>query len=356
MDREEPPGIIGGFIVVIIVIALLFGAIAFGAWALSFKGVDSGEIAFVREGGPFDGRNVTEVRQPGSGPKAIGAFNKQDSLPVTERDLTDEVENITVPSRDGVDIVVNGQSLFRLTTDTKLAKEFYLKYGRRKWDNEDLSSEEGWSAFLRVRLIPILQDTLRQTIGNYDCVQLKNTCVYVLEADKLTDAEGGQQVQQKAKEVNNTQVIQAAQDAITTLLQAKLIEGLGGGTVKRDATGKITTVEGGYFEGVRFQNLKPDFTEAIAKRVQEAQGKRAEVATTKLEAQRVVEEGIGKRRAKQEEAQGLNAYAKALKDRGVAQVEKLKALCGVNADGTPKGCQNLTALGVESYSELVGSK
>jgi len=335
---DDGPGFFGGLIAIVLVIAALFGLIAFGAWALSFKGVDSGEIAFVREGGPFDGRNVTEVRQPGSGPKAIGAFNKQDTLPVTERDLTDEVDSITVPSRDGVDIVVNGQSLFKLTTDPAKAKEFYLKYGRRKWDGNSLSSDEGWSAFLRVRLIPILQDTLRQTIGNYDCVQLKNTCVYVLEADKLTDEGGSTEVQQKAKEVNNTQVIQEAQDAITKLLDAKVKAGLGGD----------------YFEGIRFQNLKPDFTPSIAKRVQDAQGKRAEVATTKLEAQRVVEEGIGKRRAKEEEAKGLNAYAKALKDPGVAEVEKLKALCGVNGDGTPKGCANLTAIGVESYGALVG--
>ena len=340
---NESPGFGGYLIAGLLILAGLFAFIAGGAWLLSFKGVDSGEIAFVREGGPFDGRNVTEVRQPGSGPKPIGAFNKQDTLPTTERDLTEEVENITVPSRDGVDIVVNGQSLFRLTADEKLAREFYLKYGRRKWDGNDLSSDEGWNAFLRVRLVPILQDTLRQTIGKYDCVQLKNTCVYVLEADKLT-SDGGQEVQDKAKEVNNTQVIQEAQDDITKLLQTKLEQGLGGA----------------YFEGVRFQNLKPDFTPSISERVREAQGKRAEVATTKLEAQRKVEEkkgealaqieqGRGRRQAREQEARGLRAYARALRDPRVAKVEQIKALCGVDAEGQPKGCGNLTVLGPNGF-------
>jgi hypothetical protein len=329
---DQSPGTAGRIIAVVIaivvVIALVFAVIAVGAWALSFKGVDSGEIAFVREGGPFDGRSVSEVRQPGSKPKAIGAWNHQDALPVTERDLTDEVENITVPSKDGVDIVVRGQALFRLTTDTKRAKDFYLKFGRRKWNGQDLSSDEGWSAFLKLRLIPILQDTVRQSIGNYECVQLKNTCVYVLEADKLA-SDDATDVSDKAKDVNNTQVIQAAQDDITKLLAQKIKDGLGGD----------------YFEGVRFQNLTPDFTPKIKAAVQAAQSKRADVATTKLEAQRVVEEGIGKRRAKEEEAKGLQKYANALKDPGVAEVEKIKALCGVGVDGTPKGCDNLQVIG-----------
>lgn len=342
--NNDSPGmgtyLIGG----IVILVAAFAGISGLAWLFSIKGVDSGEICVVREGGPFDGRNVKEVRQPGSGPKPIGAFNKQDCLPVTERDLTEEVEQITVPSRDGVDIVVNGQALFRLTTAEDKAKDFYLKFGRRKWEGHDLSSEEGWRAFLKVRMIPILQDTLRQTIGTYDCIQLRNTCVYVLEADKLADEETGQEVQDKAKEVNNTQIIQEAQDDITKLFQQKLNEGLGGE----------------FFEGVRFQNLKPDFTSSIADRVRAAQGKRAEVATTRLEAQRKkaeaqgqadaeFERGRGQRRANEERAKGLRAYARALRDPRVAKVEQIKALCGVDSEGQPKGCENLTVLGPNGF-------
>lgn len=316
---------IGGAIALIVGIVVLFFAIAAFGWMISFKGVDSGEIAFVREGGPFDGRNVTEVRQPGSGPKPIGAWNHQDSLPITERDLTDEIERIVVPSRDGVDMVVNGQALFRLTTDPKLAKDFYLKFGRRKWEGNDLSSDAGWSAFLKVRLIPILQDTLRQTIGNYDCVQLKNTCVYVLNAEQL--AEDSEKAQEQAKEVNNTQVIQKAQDDITELLQTKLNEGLGDD----------------YFEGVRFQNLKPDFTPEIAKRVSEAQGKRAEVATARLEAQRRTQEAEGRTAVAREQAKQIRAQGKAYKNSPQqAEIDKIKALCG------DTGCQNLQVLGSDT--------
>ena len=317
---KQEQGQVGGFLLVIGGIVALFFVIAGAAWLFSIKGVDSGEIAFVREGGPFDGRNVTEVRQPGSGPKPIGAFNKQDALPVTERDLTDEVEQIVVPTKDGVNVVVVGQSLFRLTTDPGLAKEFYLKYGRRKWEGQTLSSDEGWSNFLRVRMVPILQDTLRQTLGGYECVQLNNTCVYVLNADEALSGKGTE----KAKEVNNSQVLQEAQDAITKSLIVKLNSGLGGN----------------YFEGVRFQNLRVTFTPEIQQRVEEAQSKRAEVATARLEAERRTQEAAGTTAVAKEQAEQIRLKSKAYNDNPQqAEIDKIKALCGDN------GCQQLQVLG-----------
>lgn len=339
--NDSGGGFLSGIIMFVVGAFALFWIIAGIAWVFSFHGVDSGEIAIVREGGPFDGRNIIEVRQPGSGPKAIGAWNHQDNLPTTERDLTDEVENITVPSRDGVDMVVNGQSLFRLTTDPDKVKEFYRKYGRRKWDGHDLTEDAGWSAFLRLRLIPILQDTLRQTIGTYDCTQLKNTCVYVLEAEKI--ASGDKDVQDKAKNADNTQVIQQAQDAITKLLTSKIKTGLGGE----------------YLEGIKFQNLRPDFTPEIATRVRAAQGKRAQVAETQLEAQRVkaeakgqadkaVESAIGDRRSNEERAKGIRALARAYRTNPAqAKIDQTKAFCG------PDGCDP-QAIGSSTFQQLAG--
>jgi regulator of protease activity HflC (stomatin/prohibitin superfamily) len=311
--------VIGGIVAVVGLAAVIAGA----AWLFSFKGVDSGEIAFVREGGPFDGRNVTEVRQPGSGPKPIGAWNHQETLPVTERDLTDEVEQITVPTRDGVNVVVNGQALFRLTTDPEVAKKFYLAFGRRKWENESLSSDAGWSTFLRVRLIPILQDTLRQTLGQYECVQLNNTCVYVLNAEQAL-TEGSERAQEEAKQVNVTQVLQEAQDDITGLLQQKLETGLGGA----------------YFEGVRFQNLRVTFTPEIQARVEAAQAKRAEVAEARLEAERSTQAAEGETAVAREQAKQIKLQGRAyLPSPAQAELDKIKALCGT------EGCANLQVLG-----------
>lgn len=322
-DRSPSSGAVATILGGVAVIVGIFVVIAAAAWLFSIKGVDSGEIAFVREGGPFDGRNVTEVRQPGSGPKPIGAFNKQDTLPVTERDLTDEIEQITVPTRDGVNVVVNGQALFRLTTDDARAKDFYLKYGRRKWEGKSLSDDEGWSNFLKVRMIPILQDTLRQTLGAYECVQLNNTCVYVLNADQALSGDPTK-VQEQAKRANNSQVLQQAQNDITELLQSKLRDGL----------------SGDYFEGVRFQNLRVTFTPEIQQRVEAAQAKRAEVATARLEAERRTQEAEGATSVARQQAEQIRLKAKAYRSNPQqAEIDKIKALCG------DSGCQQLQVLG-----------
>src|SRR4051794_12969707 len=244
----------------IAVIILLFVGIGFAAWLFSFRGVDSGEVAIVREGGPFDGRAIKEVRQPGSGPKPIGAFNHQDSLPTTQRDLTEEAGHIIVPTADGVNVVVDGQALFQLRTDAKLVKKFYVNFGRRTWNGSHLSDDEGWINFLKIRLVPILYQSIRQTLGTYECTSLNNTCIYVLNAESFLDnAQGGgtNKAAEKAKQVNTSQNLSQAEERITEAFKRNLKAGLGDE----------------YFEGVRFQNLRIMFPHDIQVRVQAAQGK-----------------------------------------------------------------------------------
>jgi hypothetical protein len=79
---DEPPSDLGhrsrwlpgpgvwGLLAVAAIIALVV-VIGAGAWLFSIKGTDSGSVCVVREGGPFDGRDIKEVRQPGSGPKPM---------------------------------------------------------------------------------------------------------------------------------------------------------------------------------------------------------------------------------------------------------------------------------------------
>jgi uncharacterized membrane protein YqiK len=331
-DGERLTGL--GMIVGVAVTALMFfGTIAAFGWVTSFKGTDTAEVCVVKEGGWFDGKDIKEVRAPGQGPKPIGAWNDQYCYPTSERDLTDEVDALSVPSQDGIDMVIQGQALFKLKEDPALVEEFHRKYGTRKWDGESLWDDAGWDNFLRIRLVPILQDTLRQTIGQYECAELRNTCVYVIQAEALAgDAE---KVQEEAAKQNNQLAIQRAQDQISEVLVEKFNTGLGGE----------------YFESIRFQNLKPDLPKELQAKVTQAQAKKAEVATARLEADRAFEAAQGQRRAKEEEAQGLRAYAQALRDPGIAQVERIKALCGVTADDKPKGCANLQVLGPNS---LVG--
>lgn len=317
-------GIIGGFFAIVLVIVGLFACVALGAWVFSFHGVDPGHVAVVKEGGPFDGRNLKEVRQPGSGAAAIGAFNHQYNLPTTQRDLTEEAGNITVPTADGVNVNVDGQALFQLIVDgnddTSKNKDikFFQNFGLRSWNGKHLYDDDGWVEFLKIRMVPILYQSVRQTIGTYDCTELNNTCVYVLNANVLADTAGGtDKASQQAKSVNTEQNLAEAEQKITDAFVANLKAGLGDE----------------YFEHIRFQNLRVTFPADIQEKVQEAQAKRAEVATAKLEAQRKVQEAEGNTQVAAQDAKQIELRGKVYqRSPEQAQIDKIKAFCG------PDGC------------------
>lgn len=333
--------IVGGAVGLVIAVVLFFCFIAFCAWAFSFKGVDQGHVAVVKEGGPFDGRGVKEVRQPGSKSKPIGAFNKQYNFPVTQRDLTDEAGQIIVPTADGVNVIVDGQALFQFKTDPALVTKFYKEFAVRKWDGEQIDSDQGWINFLKIRLVPILFQSIRQTIGTKDCTSLNNTCIYVLNADQVIG--DAQKAQEQAKQAKTEQNLADAEQKITTAFQQNLKDGLGDD----------------YFEGVRFQNLRVRFLPGTQQKIDDAQNKRAEVATARLEAQRVtaeargradsaVEAAKGDRLAKEQQAAGVRALASAYKTNPQqAKIDQTKAFCGA------QGC-NPQVIGSGALAQLSG--
>jgi hypothetical protein len=64
MDRNSTgPGsyILAGLAVLVGIVVIVGGF----AWLISIHGVDAGHVAIVKEGGPFDGRNLKEVRGTG---------------------------------------------------------------------------------------------------------------------------------------------------------------------------------------------------------------------------------------------------------------------------------------------------
>lgn len=313
LGREGPQGARGIAVAVVVGLSLLVVGISGLGWLLSWKGTDSGEICIVRQGGPFDGRAIKAVRQPGEGPKPIGAWNHQDCLPTTERDSNDVLEaEPTFPTKDSVQVIADGQALFTLTTDEAKVKEFFRKFGRRKWDGENISDEAGWLNFLRQRWAPVLLDAQRETLGKYDCTQLNNLCQYVQNAEEVA--------QGRVEKVNNSQNLSAAATSIATALQAKL----------RAAFGDD------YFENVRYQNLRIRFQRGVQDKIDEAQSLRTQAANAKLEATRKVAEAKGEADKKVAEAEGARAAAfqqrKAYRlNPTQAEIDKIKAFCG--ADG-----------------------
>ena len=292
-------------------VVALVCVVAAGAHAISFKGTDSGTVCVVREGGPFDGRDIKEVRQPGEGPKPIGAFNKQDCLPITERDSTDVIEGEqTFPTRDSVQVIVDGQALYQLTSDPAKAEKFYRGYGRRKWGGEDISTDQGWLNFQRQRLAPVILDAQREVIGQYACNALNNLCQYVQDPEAAVRTG-------RRQGTDTTQNLTDAQAKLAAAINAKLRAAF------RDV----------FFENVRYQNLRIRFEPEVQRRITEAQSLRTQAANAKLEDERERAKAKGEADRKVEVAQGnrRSAFQQARAYRlnpNQAQIDRIKAFCG----------------------------
>jgi len=261
------------------------------------------------------------VRQPGEGVSNIGIFNKQRCFPATERNYiissraneadSKTVDFVEVPTSDAVAVRIEGQALFRLSTDPAVLREFYRRFGVRTFDGQHpYDGDSGWVSFLAIQFRPVLDNALREAIGQYRCEQLNNTCQYVQNAN--------QAVSGKVKEVNTGQTLAQAQDAIARTLQADLDDTLGGK----------------FFEGIKFRLRGVSFAPEVQAQITRAQATRTAVATARLDAQKRVEQAIGDRRVAEQRSRAIRATRNAYRDNpSQARIDALKAL--------PPGLQSL---------------
>ncbi|HEX8084970.1 MAG TPA: SPFH domain-containing protein [Solirubrobacteraceae bacterium] len=302
-------------------------AIGFGVLILaiasfgSFKSVPPGEICVIQEGGPFDGRGVKEVRQPSSGVSFIGAFNSQRCFPATERNYVlsadpqqsdrEAVDFFETPTRDAVQVRIEGQALFRLSTAEDAVEQFYRRFGVRTFNGlHPYDGNEGWVAFLNVQFRPILENALRESIGQYRCVELNNTCAYVQNAEAAATGQ--------VDDADNVQNLAEVQAKIAETLQRDLDETLGGK----------------FFEGVRFRLVQVRFDPELQRSIVAATAARADVATRRLQAQQKVETAIGDRRVAEQKAAAIRATRNAYRSNpSQARIDAIRAL--------PEGLQAL---------------
>lgn len=304
-------GVVGAIVLLVLAVSVL----------TSFRSTAPGEVCIVQEGGPLDGRGVAKVRQPGEGVSNIGIFNKQRCFPATERNYiissraneadSRTVDFVEVPTSDAVAVRIEGQALFRLTTDPAALADFYRRFGVRTFDGRHpYEGDTGWESFLAIQFRPVLDNALREAIGQYRCEQLNNTCQYVQNAN--------QAVSGKVKEVNTGQTLAQAQDAIAKTLENDLTDTLGGK----------------YFEGIKFRLRGVSFAPEVQSQITRAQATRTAVATARLDAQKRVEQAIGDRRVAEQRARAIRATRNAYRDNPAqARIDALKAL--------PPGLQSL---------------
>jgi hypothetical protein len=217
-----------------IAIAVLLVAVVPGIGFLAgFTKADGGHVIVVRNGGPFDDNSIRQVIQPNSGLTSTGLFSKEHAYPSTQRNFkvsgeenADSNEVINVPTKDGVLVGVEGTFYFDVNyTDEKVMRSFDDKYGTRTYPLANSEStyawdgDNGWNAFLSFTLGNLVQNVLRQEIGNVECADLvascslaANTSAQAAQAAAAQAAQGGQHT------VSNqtiSQVQQAVNDAFT---------------------------------------------------------------------------------------------------------------------------------------------
>jgi regulator of protease activity HflC (stomatin/prohibitin superfamily) len=252
-----------------------------------------GEVAVVRNGGPFDNHKVRQVIDPASGLTWTGWWSDVHKYPAQQRFYTISanpnegdarvVDVVHVPTSDGVFVGIEGTLYFTLTLDHAALSTFDNKFGTRKFRGLDggvrhaYDGDDGWSGFLDQIVRPVIDNDLREQINGFRCSELVSSCALVQNtraSNTVKPGSGG----------SNNGNIAKVQEAINQSL----------------ATDLRGTLGGDFFTNIRFNlvriTLPPkvqtavDDAQAAFAQVTEAQA-RVESARADAEANRIRQRG-----------------------------------------------------------------
>jgi regulator of protease activity HflC (stomatin/prohibitin superfamily) len=250
---------------------------------------DSGHVGIVRNGGPVDNRAIRQVLMPGQRVSWIGLFSQPPrEYPASKvvlfytitgdasRGNRREVDVVTVPTRDGVQVGVEGTVFFHFVgeSDTALLRRFDQTFGTRKFPvagtNDKLSpwdGDAGFAAMLDTTFRPILDNNLRAEVGAFDCAALIASCTLVHRVTTVS-------ARQRSVAAAN---IAAVETRISNALGRELSATLGGD----------------YFRAIRVRIGRVTLPEKVQTAVDEVQsqyvainGARAEVRRARYDAKR----------------------------------------------------------------------
>jgi len=216
-------------------LAVLFVVIVPGvAFMAGFTKADGGHVIVVRNGGPFDDNSIRQVIQPNSSLTSTGLFSSDHPYPSTQRNFkvsaaenADSNEVINVPTKDGVLVGVEGTFYFDVNyTDEKVMSAFDDRFGTRTYPvpGDDArhawEGDAGWSAFLEFTLGNLVQNVLRQEIGNVECADLVASC-------SLAANPTASQIPVVDPNANGNQTINQVQTAVNAAFTADVDDVLG---------------------------------------------------------------------------------------------------------------------------------
>ena len=271
--RSLPPGgiLAGGIAFAVVGLFVLIGVFH------AMTKTTGGEIAVVRNGGPFDNHQIRQTIEPASGLTWIGWWSSVHKYPAQQRFYTitaisgrgerPGVDVVHTPTSDGVNVGIEGTIYFSLNLDPATMRSFDDKFGTRKFRGLDgavraaYDGDDGWSGFLDQIVRPVIDNDLREQINNFRCSELVSSCALVQNASARRVAVAGGQ--------SNNGNIAKVQDAINSSLGEDLRRTLGGD----------------FFTGIRFSLVRITLPSKVQGAVDDAQAAFAQVTQAQARVQ-----------------------------------------------------------------------
>jgi regulator of protease activity HflC (stomatin/prohibitin superfamily) len=271
--RRAPgaPVLVAVFIAFVVIgLVLLIGAFH------GFTKTSGGEVAVVRNGGPFDNHRIRQTIEPASGLTWMGWWSSVHKYPAQQRFYTitadagrgerTGVDVVHTPTSDGVNVGLEGTLYFTLNADPETLRTFDDRFGTRKFRGLDgvvraaYDGDDGWSGFLDQIVRPVIDNDLREQINNFRCADLVSSCALVQNAGgKVNTVRTG----------SNNGNIAKVQDAINSSLETDLSQTLGGQ----------------FFTGIRFNLVRISLPAKVQAAVDDAQAAFAQVTQAQARVQ-----------------------------------------------------------------------
>src|SRR5215212_1416955 len=231
MQADRSLAIRGAALVVGVVVALVLVITAIG-WVMAFERTKGGEVAIIRNGGPFDNNRIRGYLPEASSRQNIGLWSSAHKYPSQQRfyklssDATESdsglVDHVVVPTSDGINVSIEGTVYFRLNTEEAVLKDFDNKFGTRTFGGRHpYDGDEGFSNFLNTIIRPVIDNNLRKEIGSVRGADVNPSIALVQnqgDPSKIS-ADQGQKANQRIAEVERS---------VNEGLEADIREQLGG--------------------------------------------------------------------------------------------------------------------------------
>ena len=172
-----------------LLLALMTLCVAFALSGVRVARQSPGYVGVVRNGGPLDDRNIRQILMPGQRLTWIGLFSESPHEYPSVRALRQlrittatPADAVSVPTRDGVQVGIEGVAFFRFVgeSDLDLLRRFDLTVGTRRFAGRyPWQDDDGFAAMADALVRPVLVNNLRREVGSFPCADLVASCTLV---------------------------------------------------------------------------------------------------------------------------------------------------------------------------------